>query len=196
MRKCVGYSRQMGVEQLPDPQFVARIDDRPKQTDCDGLDFELAHRIDDRQDGSVVDGAPLGAVRQDTTRNFERERPRDVGIGKRNGEIEGLRPPAFAQDEDVAVPLGRQEGCLGSPSGDDRIDGVGGAVDEQAAAAQHGRERHVELSGRPAKAVEHAAHGIVRRRRRLEHVEVAFVILDDQVCKGPPGIDGKAHLVL
>ena len=85
---------------------MSRIDDRPKQTDSNGLDAGRGHLADHIDHLKFIERMQLGPICDDAARNLPGERSRHQGLGEPDREIEGLASPALAQREDVGVPRG------------------------------------------------------------------------------------------
>jgi hypothetical protein len=193
VRQRIGHAGQHLGDQLAELFLMRRVDDRPEQADGDRLDALLLQR---RQYGArrrLVEAAHLAAIGEDAAGDFEGQGARHIGFGEWHGEIERLHAATLAKHEDVAVALGGEERRLRGVAGDDGVDRMRRAVDEQAAGAEQIGERPIQTIRRDLQRIEHTANRIVRRCRRLEHVQTAIVILDDEVGKRPPGIDRKPH---
>jgi hypothetical protein len=95
VRKRIGNAQHMLFNQFADAQFVLWIDDRPQETDRDGLDVFTLHGLDGRDHCRVVEGRRHRSVRQNSARRLEGERTGNVGLGIRHGEVEGVQTAAF-----------------------------------------------------------------------------------------------------
>ena len=91
------------------------------------------------------------------------------------------------------MSLGGQKRRLCGIAGHDRIDRVGRTVDEKIGFPEEVCQTDSEIICRHLQAVEHATDRIIRCRGGLEHMQTVIVVLDDQVRKGSPGINGKSH---
>ena len=94
------------------------------------------------------------------------------------------------------MSLGGKVGSLRRVAGDNRVDGVGRAVDKHLAAPEQARDRFVGVRGRHGYDVEHARHRVVGRRRRLVHTKLAVPVLRDEVRECPTGIASEPHRLL
>jgi hypothetical protein len=193
MGEGIRHPRQMPLQQHAGAQLVRRIDDRPQQAHRDRFNPARAHRRDHREEPRVVERLGHRSVGDDPARHFPGQGAWDIGFGVGHAEVERFRPAAFAQHQDVGVAPGGQECGAGGVAGQDGVERVRGAVDEGIAAAEQRRQRLPEARGRGAECVQHALHRVGRRRRRLEHVQAAGVVLDDQIGEGATRIDCVAH---
>ena len=103
--------------------------------------------------------------------HLEGQRPRDIGLGIGDGEVERLGTPALADDEDVGMAFGGEERRPGRAAGQDGVDGPGRAVDEGVGPAEQGGAVDAGIGGRQGQRVEHALDRIRRRGRRLEQLQ-------------------------
>ena len=106
---------------------------RPQQADGNRFNLERAELVSDRDNGLVVERMPDLAGRQNSLRNLERQRARDIGLGIGHLMIKWLKSAAFAKDKDVGMAFGDQQRRLGRALGHDRVDCMRGAVNESAA---------------------------------------------------------------
>ena len=120
----------MFVEQLPHPQFMHRVGDRPQETHGHGLNFGGLEFRDDFNRHSFIERR-VGCTRAvDSLGHLKSKRARYVGLGIRRDEVKRLDPPAFAQHQNVRVTRCRQESRTRGIAGDDRVDRVGRAVNQ------------------------------------------------------------------
>ena len=132
----IGMASQAAKLKAAGPQLVFRINDRPQQTDGDRLDALAFHRTDDFEHRRFIECLPNRAIGKNAAGSFECQRARHVGLGIRNGKIEGLGPTAFAQGQDIGMSGRCEERGASRIPGDDRVDRVGRAVNEHFAATE------------------------------------------------------------
>ena len=87
-----------------------------------------------------------GAV--DALGHFEGERARHIGFGIRRNKVERLDSTALAQHQNIRVTGGGQECRFRRVSGNDGVDGMGGAVDQHIALRQQIGQRQFHIDGR------------------------------------------------
>ncbi len=183
----------MLFDKLAHPVLMSGIDNRPQQADGYRLDLFLTEFSEDLDHPALVQRTHLGGIGEDAPRHLVGQRARQIGLRIRDGEVERLHATTLAPDENVAVPLGRQERGLRGIAGHDRIDRVGRAVDEEVAFREEGIDLEPEILGGQLQAVQNAIDRIVRGGRGLVHVEAVLVVLHDQVGERPARIHSKPH---
>jgi hypothetical protein len=92
------------------------------------------------------------------------------------------------------MPSSRDEGRSRDIAGDDRVDRVRCAIDEVFASAEQFGQRSLERASGDFERVDHAADWIPRCRGRLEHMQIAPIVLDDQIRESPSGVDAEPHM--
>lgn len=159
----------MRVEQCADARFVVAVDDRPDQAHRHRLDVLGPQPGDDVDDRRLIERLGDRTVGPDAFRNFVAEGTRNIGVGIDVSVVERLATPAaFADQQDVAVTLCREEGGARRRRLDVGIGGARCAMHEGAAAAEQSAGVVAEFRGGECDHVEQAADRIVRRGRSLE----------------------------
>ena len=149
-----------------------------KQADADGLDLQRLEPLDDREDRCLIERLQHLALGVNALGDLKCQAARHIGLGIGDAEVERLDAAALANDEHVAMPLGRQKRGLGGRAGEDRVDRPRGAVNEGGRARRASSRRgDAIMVRRQLDRVQHAANRIVRRRRGLEELN-AITVLD------------------
>jgi len=102
--------------------------------------------------------------------------------------IEGFYSPTLAQVENVGVTFGGQESGFGGIAGNDGVDGVGGAVDKNIRLPQKRVKAVTVVLRRFCQCIKHTFDWIRWRCGRLEHLQFAVAMFNDQIGKGTASI--------
>ena len=193
MREGVGHAWQVTFEQRADAELMGGVHDRPEEVDADRLDLPLLEILDDLDHAALVQRPGHGAVIGHALRHLVGERARHVGLGVGHGEVEGLGAAALAEHQHVRVAPGGEKGGPCGVAGDDRVNRMGGAVDQHLAPAEQGLAALAQVVCRTGEGFQHTGDRVRRRRWRLVHAQAPVVGFDDEVGKGSPGIDRESH---
>ncbi len=188
-----GHAGEVLGDELGDAQLVRGVDDRPQQADRHGLHPALAQRAQQCDERRLVERLQHATVGADPLRNLEGQRARDVRLRVRLAEVEDLGPAALAEQQDVGVSLGGEEGRPRRRPGEDGVEAARGPVDEDAAGAEQLGGRDAALAGGDGEDVEDALHRISRDGRALVEGQAAVVVLHDEIGERSTGVDGEPH---
>ena len=193
MRKRIRDAWQMRLDELADPFLVRRLDDRPEQADGDRIDLEGAQSLEDGNYASLVERRLDRAVGHHALGHLEGQTLGHVGLGIGNGEVEDIAPPALAKDQDVGMAARDEECRSRRVAGQDRVNRMGRAVDQQLALLEQFAQGHPMAGGRQREAREHALDRIIGCGRSLVDGERAIVGLHQEIGERAPGVDRKTH---
>jgi hypothetical protein len=192
VRKRERHARQTLRENVGDPQFVDRIDDRPEQADADCFGLRRDEPVEHGRERLFVEGFDDPPIAPDPLRHLERQRPWHIGVREGFRIVEQIGPATFPKEQDVRVAFGREKRRPGCGAGKNGIERPRGRVHEHRSAAKQGLARPTETGCCEIEGVEHASHGVIGRGRGLEGVEGA-VVLHNEVAEGAAHIDRKPH---
>ena len=107
--------------------------------------------------------------------------------------IERLKTPAFAQDQNVGMPLCDEKRGARRALGHDRIDRVRCSVNEGRAARKQASAIHSARGGRHVESGENAEDRLGRKGGSLKDREAPVVVFDDEIGECAAGVRGEAH---
>ena len=195
VRQRHGNAGQMLRQKLAKPSLMLSVDDRPQEADADRLDLERLEPLDDREHRRLIERLQHLSLRVNALGDFKCEAARHIGLGVGHAEVERLDAAALANDEHVAMALGRQKRGLGGRAGEDGVDRPRRAVNEGGRARQQFPRGDAIVVRRQLDRVEHAAHRIVRRRRGLEELD-AITVLDHEIRERSARVARQSHHTL
>ena len=167
MRQRHRHAGQVPGEQLADLVLMRRVGDRPQQADADRRHLRRRQPLDDPEQRRLVERPHDLAAGADPLQHLEGQRAGHVGPGKGLAVVVGIEPSALAQQQDVAMALGGQEGGARRGAGEHRVDGAGGRMDETADAGQIVAARPAGRGRGERDRRQHAFDRVVGRGRRL-----------------------------
>ena len=159
----------------------------------DGLYPRRRYAVERRDDLRFVERIELRSIAKNPFRDFEGQRFRHEGRGVRHRKIKGVLPTALSENQRIGMTSGGQKRCSRCSPGDDRIDRMRSAVDQDLAVAEIVRKRNAGRIRCELNHVDHASDRISRRGRRFVHFDAAVGIADNQVGKGAAGVDRKTQ---
>ena len=138
VRERVWDAGQVFLDEPSDGKLMLGVDDRPEEADRDRFDPQLREPLKYDDCGSFIERHLDRTVDHDALGYLEGQSLRHIGFRVRRLEVESLRSPALAEDQRVRVSLRRKERGPCRRAGDDCIDRVGGAMNEDFPARQIG----------------------------------------------------------
>ena len=170
------------------PAFVVRVDEGVQEADGDAFHRLGFQRGDQGADGGFVQGPQDGAGIVQTLRHRQAQMPRHQRLRQHDVEVILVVAALIAHGDDVAEPLGGDQGRARALALDHRVGGQRGAVDDQ-----------VDLvrlhAGRLQDGAHALHHALLRRMRGGQDLErrAPAGMLQREVGKGAANIDGEAR---